>query len=57
MKLLMNKKVINNDYIYEQFVEKGSENEKMIDKLCSLSAQAQQKYESGLSFYRQKFVE
>ena len=37
MKLVMNKKVVNNDYIYEQFEEKDSENIKIIDKAGLLS--------------------
>jgi hypothetical protein len=36
MKLIMNKKVINNDYVFEQFEEKREENMRKIDKIEEL---------------------
>lgn len=36
MKLIMNKKVINNDYAFEQFEEKREENMRKIDKIEEL---------------------
>ena len=35
----MNKKIINNDYIYEQFEEKNAENTNTIDKIDLLCDQ------------------
>ena len=47
MKLIMNKKVVNNDYIYEQFEEKGEQNNRIIDKVGLLSDKIRSKYDKS----------
>ena len=52
MKLLMNKKIIINDYIYEQFEEKRECNEKIIDKLDTLDKEMLSKYSQDVKLIR-----
>lgn len=56
MKLIMNKKVINNDFIYEQFEEKREQTQRSIDRLLSLPVEIETQYQASINFLQTKFV-
>lgn len=56
MKLIMNKKVINNDFIYEQFEEKGEQTERSVDRILSLPGEIEAQYQASLKIFEAKFV-
>lgn len=53
----MNKKIINSDYIYEQFEDKQKEINRKIDKADKLAQLIQQNYANNMNNISQKYKE
>lgn len=56
MKLIMNKKIINNDYVFENFEEKGEESLRKVEKIGDLSSKIKEEYQNSLKFFRSKEI-
>jgi hypothetical protein len=48
--------VINNDFIYEQFEEKGEQTERSVDRILSLPGEIEAQYQASLKIFEAKFV-